>query len=225
MTIAVYSISGAPRCWRVLVGLTLKDLDFEVLYLEASKGEHKADDFLSINPRGKVPVIEAAGVLIRDSTAILAWLDREYPDVPLFGSSPAEAATIWQECMEAREYLRSAAQGLLFPFLVRQLSLAEIGDEQQAAIQAAGEAMQRELGRLETTLAGQEFLCGAAPSAADAYVYPELRLLGRALERKPEEMNAFGFRETREHYPLLFEWVKRVSLLPGMEKTEPRHWN
>ena len=39
MQITVYSISGAPRAWRVLLGLTFKDIDYDMHLLQASKSE------------------------------------------------------------------------------------------------------------------------------------------------------------------------------------------
>ena len=79
MSITVHSVSGAPRPWRVMLGLAFKGLDFDIHYLEASKREHKAPAFLKINPRGTVPAMIADGVVLRDSTAILARPDRQYP--------------------------------------------------------------------------------------------------------------------------------------------------
>ena len=37
----IYTISGAPRPWRVLLGLTFKELDYEIHYLQVSRREHK----------------------------------------------------------------------------------------------------------------------------------------------------------------------------------------
>ena len=45
MTLTVYNISGAPRPWRVLVGLTLKGLDYEMHYLESSSVNTKLLNF------------------------------------------------------------------------------------------------------------------------------------------------------------------------------------
>ena len=85
MPITVYNISGAPRGWRVLVGLELKGLDYKVQHLSASDGEHKQPAFLNINPRGTVPALTTETITLCDSIAILAWLDREYPHNLLFG--------------------------------------------------------------------------------------------------------------------------------------------
>ena len=105
MSILVHSVSGAPRPWRVLLALTFKKLDFHIKYMRADRGEHKAEPYLTLNPRGTVPTIEADGIVLRDSIAALAWLDRAYSDYPLFGKSPREAAIVWQITLEREKKL------------------------------------------------------------------------------------------------------------------------
>ncbi len=224
MALTLYTVSGAPRGWRVLIGLTLKGLDYDVHYLEASRQEHKSPEYLRINPRGQVPALDADGLVIRESIGILAWLDREYRDQPLFGTSPAEAAQIWQLTLECEDHLRSAINNLLHPVLVENIEMPKTGSEERAALEAAGEAMHVELRFLDDELNGQSYLCGDRPSAAEAVAFPEIRLLQRAMDREPEIMAALGFRNMADRYPRLFEWLNRVTALEGMDKTLPIHW-
>lgn len=225
MTLTVYNISGAPRGWRALVGLTLKGLDYKVRYLEGSKREHKAPEFLKINPRGTVPVLEADGLIVRDSIAILVWLDRLYPEKPLFGETPNEAARIWQLTMECSDYLQDAAHDLLFPILVENISLPSPESEQMIALTAASESMHAECRYLENLLDAQAYLCGDQPSAAEAIAFPYVRLIQRALDRKGEVMAALGFENAADRYPQLIAWMRRVESLDGMDKTFPVHWS
>ncbi len=224
MTLTVHTISGAPRPWRVLLGLTFKGLNYETHYLEASKAEHKAPAFLILNPRGKVPVLETGELILRDSIGILAWLDRQYPDRPLFGVTADEAARIWQVTMECCDYLRAAGQSLLFPILVLNEPLPAPDSEEMAALTTAGEAMHAECRFLETLLDGDSYLGGQHPSAADAVAFPEIRLIQRGLERKPDHMAAVGFDNTAELYPRVADWKDRVGALEGVDKTLPIHW-
>ena len=224
MTLTVYNISGAPRPWRVLVGLTLKGLDYEMHYLEGSKREHKAPEFLKINPRGTVPVLNANGLIVRDSIAILAWLDRRYSDRPLFGETAEDAARIWQFTMECCDYLRGAAGKLLFPILVENISLPAADSEQMMTLKNVSDALHAECRYLENMLDGNSFLCGDRPSAAEAVAFPEVRLIQRALDRRGDVMAALGFENFADQYPYLFEWVHRVGSIDGMDKTMPYHW-
>jgi len=224
MTLTVHTISGAPRPWRVLLGLTFKGLNYETHYLEASKAEHKAPAFLKLNPRGKVPVLEAGDLILRDSIAILAWLDRHYPDRPLFGETADEAARIWQVTMECCDYLRAAGQNLLFPILVLNVPLPALNSKEMTDLKAAGEAMHAECRYLETLLDGNSYLGGQHPSAADAIAFPEIRLIQRGLERKPDHMAAVGFDNPAELYPRVADWKDRVGALDDVDKTLPIHW-
>ena len=141
MPLKLHTISGAPRPWRVLLGLTFKGLEYETHYLEGSKRQHKAPEFLKLNPRGTVPVLETGNLILRDSIGILAWLDRRYTENPLFGETADEAALIWQITLECCDYLRAAGQSLLFPILVLNVPLPANNSDEMAELKAASEAM------------------------------------------------------------------------------------
>lgn len=225
MSITVYSISGAPRPWRVLLGLAFKGLDYDVKLLEASKGEHKAAEYLAINPRGMVPSLDYNGLILRDSIGILAWLDREFPETPLFGKTPAEAAEIWQITLDACDYLRAAANEILFSIMVLGAGLPEEGSAERKAKQAAADLLKKECEQLELLLAKNSYLAGNEPSAADAICFPEIRLIQRAVDMKYSEMNALGLANMAGEFPKLEAWKIRVSKLPNVDETMPPHWS
>ncbi len=224
MNLTLYTVSGTPKGWRVLMGLALKRLDYDVHYLEASKREHKAPEFLRINPRGEVPVLDAGGLIIRESIAILAWLDRQFAEKPLFGETPEEAARIWELAMECSDKLRGATNDLLYPILVENIEMPAPNSERMIELQAVSESMHAECRYLNGLLGDQSFLCGKRPSAAEAVTFPEIRLLQRALERKSELMSVLGFDKLTGRYPSLFDWSDRVASLRGVDRTLPIHW-
>ncbi|WP_170765504.1 glutathione S-transferase N-terminal domain-containing protein [Ruegeria lacuscaerulensis] len=223
MTLTIHTISGAPRPWRVLVALALKGIPYEQHVLKASAGEHKSEPFLSLNPRGTVPVVEADGIVIRDSIAALAWLDRRYPEPPLFGATPDDAARIWQITMEACDYMREASHAVLAPVLLRHLD-PEIGSEEEKALIESSEKLHAECCWLESLLTDGPYLAGGALSAADAVVFPEIRLIQRAVENHHEVMDRLGFGYPPDLYPRVSDWKARMSELPGIEDTLPPHW-
>ena len=222
--ITVYTVSGAPRGWRVLLGLTFKGIDYDIRLLEASKGEHKAPDYLALNPRGTVPTVVADDLVLRDSIGILAWLDRRFPAKPLFGETGDEAAGIWQIVFEANDYLRNAINDVFFPLLVKGESFPNPGTEDAAATTEAIERLRSECQHLEDLLDGQPYLGGDTASAADAVCFPEIRLIERAVETKFEDMEAYGIADLAGQYPNLEAWKSRISELEGYEKTLPVHW-
>lgn len=218
MTIRVYTISGAPRPWRVLLGLAFKRLPFDTVVLKASEGEHKTQKFLSLNPRGTVPVMVDGAVTIRDSIAALSWLDRAYPDPLLFGRTPDEAASIWHHTTEVSDYLRAAVDAVLTPIFFHNATIAT------PELLRAAYTAKVELAALENLLRVGPYLAGAAPSAIDAVAFPEVRLLQRAVDTKSDVMKAIGLHDLYKQFPRLGAWVTRIEALPGYEQTQPQHW-
>ena len=218
MMITVHTISGAPLPWRLLLGLCFKGLQFETITLKASDGEHKSKKFLALNPRGTVPVLQDGQITVRDSVAALAWLDRAYPDTPLFGQEPAQAARIWQSTMELANYLRAVIDRLLTPIFFEGAATATpklLTSAYDAKVELAG---------LETALQRAPFLAGATPGASDAVAYPEVRLLQRASDTAPGIMAELGLTDFYEQFPQIGAWVARIEALPGYENTKPQHW-
>lgn len=224
MSILVHTISGAPRPWRVLLALAFKGLDYETRLLVAQKGEHKAAPFLDLNPRATVPVLESKGLVLRDSIGILAWLDRRYPQPPLFGADADEAAIIWQTTLDACDYLRSATNALLWSVLVLREPLPEAGTSRRAELEEAATLLRDECRKLEDTLGNQDFFAGSRPSAADAVIFPEIRVLQRAFDTRFEVMQPLGFGDPDTLFPGLAAWKARINALPGVDATYPPHW-
>jgi len=222
MTIKLYLVSGAPRPWRVQLGLAFKGLSYEKKILQASKREHKSEAFLKINPRGTIPVLIDRDVVMCDSIGALAWLDRAYPERPLFGETPDEAAAIWQTTTELSDYLRGACHGILHPIF--------FGDVQEKTpeLEEAAKIMAKEIALIDTMLASAPFVCGNTPSAADAVAFPEIRLIQRACDTKPDIMAQIGFGPTFRKTPLIpkrvKDWIRRIEALPGVDNSFPTHW-
>lgn len=225
MTIKVSTISGSPNGWRVLLALAFKQLPHEVNYLQLSKMEHKSEAYLALNPRGKVPTLQADGKIVRDSIAILAWLDRAYPATPIFGADADEARVIWQTTMETAEYLCPAFQSVFKPILISGVSYKEADAQTRAQLEEAANGLRAECQRLEGLLASNAFMAGAMPSAADAVAFPEMQMIDRARITKTEEMNALGFGRFEADYPNIADWSDRLLALPGVADTKPIHWS
>lgn len=224
MSIKIYSVSGAPRAWRVLLGLVFKALDYDLVTLQISQGELKTPDFLKINPRATVPVLVDGEVVNTDSIGSLAWLDRAYPEkLQLFGSDAAHSAIIWQRVSDASDYLRKAADACLRPVFASKQGVPESGTEERKNWEQAAKNFKAELSLLEEYLESTEYIAGDQPTALDAVCYPELRILQRAIETRNETMIAVGLGSLKE-FPQLVDWVDRVSNIKNVALTQPPHW-
>ncbi|KAI8426268.1 hypothetical protein MSG28_005156, partial [Choristoneura fumiferana] len=67
---------------KVLMALYEKNVQFEPLVLDITKGEQYSSWFLDINPRGEIPVLKVNNRIIPDSTRILDYLE-DYLDPEL----------------------------------------------------------------------------------------------------------------------------------------------
>ncbi|WP_370402062.1 glutathione S-transferase family protein [Sulfitobacter sp. JB4-11] len=218
MSLTLYTISGAPSPWRVAIGMAIKGIKYETKLMSLATNDHKAPSYLKINPRGTVPTLVNDGIVLRDSIAMLAWLDRTFPDPPLFGVSDTETAAIWQSTMETLDYLPDATSGVLSSIFFQGAT------EATENLKEAAKVLGKELWRLEATLDASGFLSGANPGAADAVAFPHVRLVQRATETKPEIMTALGLPSLHADFPNLADWITRMEALPGVVDTFPPHW-
>ncbi|XLR37126.1 hypothetical protein HN51_023885 [Arachis hypogaea] len=58
---------------RALVCLIEKEVEFEVVPVDVSKGEHKDPEFLKLQPFGVVPVIQDGDYTLYESRAIMRY--------------------------------------------------------------------------------------------------------------------------------------------------------
>lgn len=223
MSLVLYTISGAPCPWRVLVGLALKRLTCDIRVLKASAGEHKKPPFVTLNPRGTVPVLVSGKSVVRDSIGCLAWLDQFEPRLPLFGNTVGEAANIWESTLDISQYLRQASSDVFTPVLVEQCRPGP-GSSEESELVGAVERLKAEWGQLELRLETGPFLAGSEPSAADAVAFPDIRLVQRAVETRGELGKRLGFTGMSTEFPRLSAWQERMAARPGVSETLPPHW-
>jgi len=217
MAIDVYWGSGSPFSWRVLLALEVKRLPYQSHLLEMSKQQHKTPEFLAMNPRGEVPVLRDGELAVSESIAILAYLDRRYPEPPLFGRSPAECAAVWQEVMQGALHVDR------FEEFILPMYWGE-ADEKEEQVRRVIPHIRAELDRLERTLAARPWLAGPTLSAADVTVYPTVRSLVRAAEKPAAARFEHGFLPLGQTWPSVGRWMGTIEGLPGYQRTFPPHW-
>ena len=87
----LYTYWRSSSAYRVRIALNLKGLDWEpaAVHLVRDGGEQNAPAYREVNPHGLVPVLEDGSLRIRESLAILEYLEETRPEPPLL---PADAA-------------------------------------------------------------------------------------------------------------------------------------
>jgi glutathione S-transferase len=214
-----YWISGSPNAWRAMLTLEYKGVPYVSHRLDAGKQEHKRPAFLALNPRGKVPVLNADGVVIHESIAIMAFLERAYQSPALFGETVAEAGHIWQRIFEIINYVR----GPIEEGVVRPLSFGKAASDPDGT-RASAEIALASLDWLEEILEHQPFLAGSTVSAADIATMPILQMLARFGARLDAIDLSLGFDDLGRTHRSIAAWLGRLEMLRGYDAAYPPHW-
>jgi glutathione S-transferase len=99
------AVNPAPNPRRVRIFLAEKGLKVPTKLVSITAGEHKAPDFLAINPLGQIPTLVLDdGSAITESVSICRFFEALNPDPPLFGKGPKGIADVdmWQRRVELR---------------------------------------------------------------------------------------------------------------------------
>ncbi len=164
-----YWRSGAA--YRVRIALNLKGVAYEQKGVDLRTGAQRDPAFLSRNPQGMVPALEADGLVLTQSPAILEWLEETRPEPPLLPSSPADRAAV-----RAMTALVVCDVHPLNNLRVLK-ALRETFDANQAAVDAwAGRWIGAGFDALERLVErhGAGFCFGAAPTLADVALIPQM---------------------------------------------------
>ncbi|HEY4103720.1 MAG TPA: glutathione S-transferase family protein, partial [Polyangiaceae bacterium] len=157
--------------------------------------------------------------VLYESIAILSYLDRKFPEPPLFGQSAEETGLVWRAFSEFVCYLQPALQNQI----VRPIYGGKVADRRQSIEESMGR-VHDELKKYEATLGAQEWLAGARLSAADLFAFPHFMSLLRAATRPAAEGLKLGILPLEKSYPRIAAWISKIQALPGYDKTFPPHW-
>jgi len=179
-------------------------LPVTLISVDMRKGEHKSPEFLARNPNGKVPTLDDDGFLVWESNAILCYLAAQKPESGLLPADPRGMALVQQWLQwQASTFALSTNEVMGETFYAKLF-----GRSKDEAKYAAGlEKVRRDLGVLERTLAGKEFLTGKL-SLADFSLVSALML-----------RSAMGV--DLEAFPNVKAWVARMESRESVRKSMP----
>lgn len=86
----LYGYFRSSAAFRVRIALKLKGLAFDTELVNLSKGDHLLEEYLRINPQGRVPALVDGEVTLLQSPAIMEYLEEIYP-TPAFLPTSAQA--------------------------------------------------------------------------------------------------------------------------------------
>ncbi|MDF3065868.1 MAG: putative glutathione S-transferase-like protein [Polyangiaceae bacterium] len=161
----LYHFTTSPFSRRVRLALAHKKLSAELRDARAV-AEHRAE-VNRLNPLHTVPVLVDGEVVVSDSTAILHYLERKFPDPPLWpgGITGAETFAVMALCDAVSNILSDC--GMRYHALSGDPQFPQVRDLVVGRAQRALEALSA---RVAARGLGRP-LCGTSWSAADMSVY------------------------------------------------------
>ena len=145
-------------------------ITYEKKLIDLTKGEHKSDEYLTINPYGKIPALSDDGFNLAESSAIMRYLAvRE--DSPLYGPDLQARAKIDQWMDFIVHSIRSNVGKVQFNRVVAKMFGRE-GDMKSAEQGIAG--LMQNLPHIEAQLETSNFLCGDEMTLADIVLIASL---------------------------------------------------
>jgi glutathione S-transferase len=189
----LYSYPTAPSARRARIFCAEKGISVAVENIDLRQGEHLADRYLRINGQGLIPTLQLDdGTTITENIAIAVYLDAQFPDPTLLGSTPLQCARVFQwnarvefeGLLPLADSLRNshpAFKGRALPGVVPYEQISELA--------ARGtDRVQRFLHVLDTALQQQEFVAGSFFSFADITATALVDMLAMAKLNVPADL-------------------------------------
>jgi glutathione S-transferase len=225
MAIDLFWAQGCPYSARVVLALAHKGLEYRSHLLQLSFQEQKSPAMLAMNPRGRVPVLKVDDYVVFESVAVLDYLDRKFPQPPIFGRSAEEAAVILRVIGEFQAYTERHIMGICHTLLGDPAGSGAPDGAPALSVDQLTESMHvvaREARTIEQRLSKSEWIVGDDYSAVDMVIYPAIALLRRALARPAAADLARRFLPIEVNYPALGRWLQRIEAQPGFERIAPQ---
>lgn len=165
--LTLYGINLSTFTRKVRLALLEKGIPYRLEVAPMASPKVKA-----LHPLGKIPVIEDEGLVVPDSSVIIAYLERAYPERPLYPASAAELArALWLE-----EYADTCLREAMLTFFAeRVVKPVYQGKPADDAVLAAAIAPRDEaFDHVEKQLAGKRFAVGESLTVADVAIGAQL---------------------------------------------------
>ncbi len=90
----LYDLDISGNCYKVRLFLSILGISCEKIPVNSKTRENKRPEFLALNPRGQLPVLDDGGFVVWDSSSILVYLARKYGGETWYPSAARDAAEV-----------------------------------------------------------------------------------------------------------------------------------
>jgi maleylacetoacetate isomerase len=203
----LYSYFRSSASYRVRIALELKGLSYEYVAVHLRRGEQSLAEFRAINPAGLVPALTDGGAILTQSTAIIEYLEENYPTPPLLPRDPLERARVRALAQTVACEMHPLNNLRVLQHLAREFSLKEDGTRKWYH-----HWLGLGFASFEAQLAGDplsgRFCHRDQPGMADLYLVPQI-------------YNAERFRFDLSPYPVTMRIAAECRKLEPFQRAEP----
>jgi len=203
----LYGSSLSPYARKVLAFAAEKGIELELKSTGSAPGQ-PSEEFLEASPLRKMPALREGDFTLADSSAIIHYLEAEFPEPPLIPKDPKlRGRAIWYEEF-ADTILVSCGAKIFFNLIVAPRFLGRPGDKEAAH--------QAELNDLPPIL---EYLERAVPDEGSYLVGDALTVADIAVAGPFANFRHTNTRIDPERYPRTVAYVDRMLSRPSLA-----HW-
>jgi maleylpyruvate isomerase len=205
MTLVLHGYWRSGTTYRTRIALNLKGVEYRTAPVNLLEGAQASEAYLALNPQGLVPALEADGVVLTQSPAILEWLEETHPSPSLLPQGAAARAVVRAMAATVGCDIHPLNNLRVLKTLRREFD-ADPGQVDEWAGRWIGEgfaALEQMIGRH-----GKGFSYGDAPTLADCYLVPQV-------------YSAQRFNVDLEPYPAIRAVCDKASGLPAFADAHP----
>lgn len=191
-------VSSAGRCFLLLEEL---EIDYETIGIKFSERQHKSEEYLKINPNGKIPTMDDDGFILWESMAINKYLSKKYKP-ELLGNDDKESALVEQWCIWGLSEYQTPLLGAL-----RHGMMLAPEKRDPSIFDSESKKLHNLHSILNNALEGNDFLVGNHYTLADLQV-----ALGVS--------GVFLVNISLEEFPNLNRWLKSITSRPAFQKLQ-----
>ncbi|KAB2050757.1 Glutathione S-transferase F6 -like protein [Gossypium arboreum] len=207
---AAIKVHGSPlstATQRVLACLYEKGTDFQFVPINMAAGEHKSENYLSLNPFGQVPAFEDGDLKLFESRAVTHYIAHEYSDkgtqLLIPGSNKDMAVLqLWKE-VEAHQF-DSPCSKIAWEAFYKPL-MGMVTDS--AVVEENEGKLAKVLDVYEARLTRSKYLASDCFTLADLHHLPTIQYLLATPSKK--------LIDSRPH---VCAWVKEITARPAWSK-------
>ncbi len=123
----LYTYYRSSAAFRVRIALNIKGLKYDSIPKHFAKNEHRAADYLSLNPQGLIPALDSDGAVLSQSMAIMEYLDEQYPQPALLPADALGRARVRSMALSIVADLHPLNNLRVLNYLRRELKLDDAG--------------------------------------------------------------------------------------------------